>query len=88
MKIDNVRPIVEWNAQRMEKRLRENDFKGKEGWHDGNFDYYYKKALSHLMKARDYHGDIYLAIKNCIDAENYVMMYADNLRDLLIKKGA
>lgn len=45
MKIDFVRPVIDWYAQRMEKRLREKDKeKGKDGWHDGDLFYYLANA--------------------------------------------
>lgn len=97
-KIDFVRPVVNWYAFRMEKRLREKDSsKGKDGWHDGKLYYYLKKTSDCLVillsivraKGNDEikEKDIHLAIKKCIDGGNFFMMLADNLRDELIKKG-
>ena len=98
MKIDNVRPVVDWYAKRMEKRLREKDkSKGKDGWHDGKIYYYLRKVKKCYLKIVDIfymknakeleEKNIHIAIKKCIDGGNFLMMLADNLRDELIKRG-
>lgn len=47
--IDNVRPTVDWYAQRMEKRLKEkNATRGKDSWHDGKLAYYTMMAIKCL----------------------------------------
>jgi len=98
MKIDFVRPVVDWYAKRMEKRLREKDkSRGKDGWHDGQLYYYLRNVKKCYLKIIDTfymkkvekftEKDIHLAIKKCIDGGNFFMMLADNLRDELIKRG-
>lgn len=97
MKIDFVRPSVDWYAKRMEKRLKEKDKeRGKDGWHDGKLIYYLKKSseclviILGIIKGKEnnelHKTGIHLAIKKCIDAGNFFMMLADNLRDELIKR--
>ncbi len=47
--IDNVRPTVDWYAQRMEKRLKEKSAtRGEDGWHDGKLAYYAMVAMKCL----------------------------------------
>jgi hypothetical protein len=54
MKIDNVRPVVNWYAFKMEKRLKEKD-KSHNGdnWHDGQFYYYLTKTEKCVEKILD-----------------------------------
>jgi len=96
--MSKLRPIVNWYAERMEKRLKEKDaIRGHESWHDGNITYYLKKTSECTVKVLEVIGGkenreihetgIHLAIKKCIDGSNYFMMLADNLRDELIKRG-
>ena len=98
MKIDNVRPTVDWYAKRMDKRLREKDKeRGFAGWHDGKIYYYAGKAkdcllvifnilnYQHMQDLKE--KKIHLLIKKCIDGGNFFMMLADNFRDELIKRG-
>ena len=97
MKIDNVRPTIDWYAKRMEKRLKEKDKENKNGWHDGRLYYYLNEAKKCYMKIVNIfcyknageltEKNIHLAIKKCIDGSNFLMMLADNLRDELIKRG-
>jgi len=93
-----VRPSVYWYAKKMEMRLRQKDAKkGRDGWHDGKLIYYLKKSsecsviILGIIKGKEnnelHKTGIHLAIKKCIDAGNYFMMLADNLKDELIKKG-
>ena len=98
MNIDNVRNVVDWYAKRMEKRLKEKDStRGKDGWHDGMLYYYLKKVLECILmlgkmikgkKNREIkEKDIHLAIKKCIDGGNFLMILADNFRDILLERG-
>lgn len=98
--IDWVRPVIDWYAKRMEKRLKAKDaVQGKDGWHDGNLSYYLAKTagcvslISDIIRVKTnknkeiHETGIHLAIKKCIDGGNYFMMLADNMRDELIRRG-
>ena len=95
-----VRPTVYWYAQRLEQRLRQKDStKGYDGWHDGKLIYYLVKATDCMRAIHEIikigekpekqipNRSIHTAIKKCIDAGNFFMMLADNLRDELTKRG-
>ena len=50
----SVRHSVYLHARKMESRLREKDKKkGKDGWHDGNFNYYTAKVFECLKTVWD-----------------------------------
>ena len=82
-----LRPSMKWFAGLMEEDLEKNDFKG--GWLDGRLEYYWGKALHHLMALRPVSsvrivGKKY-AIERCFKAANYLMMFAHNLIEELRK---
>ena len=89
MKQKMLRPALKWFAELMEEDLRKNDFKG--GWLDGEWNYYWGKALKHIMELRPLDaikiGRRKYSIGQCVKASNYLMMFAHNLIEELRKDG-
>ena len=76
-----LRPALKWFAELMEEDLKINDFKG--GWLDGKWNYYWGKALEHIMELMPLDaikiGRRKYSIGQCVKASNYLMMVAHNL---------
>lgn len=84
-----LRPGLKWFAELMEEDLRKNDFKG--GWLDGKFNFYWGKAIGHILELRPVDsvrvGRKKYSIGQCAKAANYLMMFAHNLIEELMKGG-
>lgn len=90
-----LRDEVKWFAEAMEKKLKENDYKG--GWKqcspehlmgslDGEF-YELKKSISAIAGCIFHHGEVRepfvdAIIEECADLANFAMMIADNAKKL------
>lgn len=81
LKIDDVRPEVKKFAIAMEKRLRENDFKG--GWNEEKPEYFVNKIIKHLRRLNNdvIYIDLHYSKIECINVSNYCMMLYDNLKN-------
>ena len=79
LKIDDVRPEVKNFAIAMEKRLRENDFKG--GWNEEKPEYFVNKIIKHLRRLNNdvIYIDLDYSKIECINVSNYCMMLYDNI---------
>jgi len=84
-----LRSALKWFANLMEEDLKKNDFKG--GWLDGKLEYYWGKALKHIMELSPVDsvriGRRKWSIGQCFKAANYLMMFAHNIEEEL-RKGA
>ena len=81
---------VQWFAERMENKFREND--DKDGWGDSSSDYLFKRMDEeyeelkdkarqigwHIFCAGDCEDYIDQFIDECADIANFAMMIADN----------
>ena len=73
----------------MEEELKKNESKG--GWLDEDYDYYLHRAkfnlgeikLSRIFTNNIRHEEELYIIKCCVDASNFCMMLADNIRKLI-----
>ena len=82
---ERLRPALRWFSEEMEDDLRKNEFKG--GWLDGEYNYYWGKALKHILELRPIDavkvGRKKYSIGQCAKASNYLMMFAHNLMEEL-----
>lgn len=77
-----LRKEVQWFAEQMEEKLRQNDYKG--GWDKCSMQYLTmrltqeRKELNKLLKKKNKSSED--ITKECVDIANFAMMIADNLK--------
>ena len=87
-----LRPEVQWFAQQMEAKLRENDHKG--GWGNESLLWLYTRMIeeaeevkAEIKAAFDREIDYNKIIREAADVANFAMMIADNARRINAPEG-
>jgi NTP pyrophosphatase (non-canonical NTP hydrolase) len=82
---NRYRPAVQWFAEQMERKLRENDHKG--GWENENIYWLWerlreesKELIYAVNLTRDLHADPENIVRESADVANFAMMIADVAR--------